>query len=660
MALKIAIIGANAQQNPLILKAKARGYETHTFAWHDGADIGRQTSDYFYPISATNREEILLKCREIGVEAVASIGSDVSAQAAAYVCEHMGLPGNGIHAVLTATNKLLTRKCFEGVGIPQPAYVEIGDAVPFEEIKRLRYPLIVKPSDRSGSRGVRIVESEQAFFGAINEARDLSFERKAIVEELIDGPIYSCECVSVGGVHHMIGYTKRETAFVGGKPREYKHTQPATLARSVLEKLKTEIPRALDALGITDGVSSAKFIIDCQYQLYFLEISPYMYGDYVGSDLVPLAYGVDLTGVVLDIATHAEVKLSPKESGILACVEFPYSPTDGTRGEAKISSCAVKEFGGCPALRLTCGAPYYAEGDHTVALNSEYAALRYALECLAPKRLHLPHYCAPYVAKIAAEMEIECVRYSIGPDFLPIAPTVQDTDAVLLVNYHGLCASSFAKLPFRRKIIDNSMAFYQPPILEKDTYNIYSCRKFFAVPDGAYLISESLDGSARIDLPTDRSYQRAAALLKSLELGESAAHKDAQTNEQELSKKFCRMSVLTEKMMAAIDYSAEREVREANFARLHERLGAHNLLPMRDLPTSVPQYYPFLAPSNIRADLLARKVFVPLMWRSTLSADFDGTAEKTLSLNLVCLPISPEYSQKDMEYLAELVISLIN
>ena len=66
---KIAIIGANSFQNPLILKAKEMGFETHVFAWQDGS-IGEKTADYFYPISIVEKEEILEKCREIQPEAL--------------------------------------------------------------------------------------------------------------------------------------------------------------------------------------------------------------------------------------------------------------------------------------------------------------------------------------------------------------------------------------------------------------------------------------------------------------------------------------------------------------------------------------------------------------------------------------------------------------
>ena len=55
---KVVIIGANSFQNPLILKAKQMGYETHVFAWKSG-DIGEKTADYFYPISITEKEKIL-------------------------------------------------------------------------------------------------------------------------------------------------------------------------------------------------------------------------------------------------------------------------------------------------------------------------------------------------------------------------------------------------------------------------------------------------------------------------------------------------------------------------------------------------------------------------------------------------------------------------
>ena len=91
---KIAIIGTSDQQNPLILRAKEKGLETHTFAWQTGGEIGETTSDFFYPISAENKESILEKCKELGINAIVSIASDIAARSTAFVANALGLPSN--------------------------------------------------------------------------------------------------------------------------------------------------------------------------------------------------------------------------------------------------------------------------------------------------------------------------------------------------------------------------------------------------------------------------------------------------------------------------------------------------------------------------------------------------------------------------------------
>ena len=66
---KLAIIGASEIQNPLILKAREMGIETHVFAWEAG-DVGETTADYFYPISIIEKDEILVQCQEIGIDGI--------------------------------------------------------------------------------------------------------------------------------------------------------------------------------------------------------------------------------------------------------------------------------------------------------------------------------------------------------------------------------------------------------------------------------------------------------------------------------------------------------------------------------------------------------------------------------------------------------------
>ena len=657
MAEKIAIIGANRQQAPLIKRAKELGYVTHAFAWEDGEAIGQNTADFFYTISVSNKEEILTKCREIGVSAVVSIGSDLAALSAAYVSEALGLGGNSYQVVRRATNKIETRRLFAENQISQPRFVEIGDTVCFDKLSQMKYPLIIKPSDRSGSRGIKVIRGEREFFSAINEARDLSFERRAVAEEYVAGKSYSAECVSLNGSHSIIAITERETDLVNGRPLEYCHTQPAIIPNSLNERLGRDIPKILNAIGIAQGVSSVEFIIGDTGELYYNEVAPYLCGDYIGTDLVPLSVGVDLTRAVLDIALGRECEISPTERGVLARVKFEYSKTDGSRSQPTVSTLPLKEFGGAPALRLYTRRQYYQDGGNTVALNSEYTAFWYALTLTGAERVHIPYYSASAFSRIAEQSGVECIYYHIGEDFLPVDLSPADKDAVLIVNYHSLCSDYIKGLDITWLIVDNSMAFYETPIMREGVYNIYSARKFFSVADGAYLISESITEQNRLSLERDVSYRRALTLLKSLELGESATYKDMQTVEQRLSSGRALMSVLTEKMLSAVDYTEERERRKRNFDLLHQRLGEYNSLNLKNISDDAPQFYPLLVNGDIRSHLISKKIFVPLMWRRTLTEEFSRLPEGRISAGLLCLPISAEYSEEDMEYIARTVIA---
>ena len=116
---KIVIIGANDFQKPLIQKAGQMGYETHVFAWREGA-VGAEDADYFYEISITEKEKILEKCREIKPDAVATIGSDLANITVQNLAEKLGLPGNSRECIRNTTNKAAMRQALSGAGIPVP------------------------------------------------------------------------------------------------------------------------------------------------------------------------------------------------------------------------------------------------------------------------------------------------------------------------------------------------------------------------------------------------------------------------------------------------------------------------------------------------------------------------------------------------------------
>lgn len=322
---KIVIIGANSFQNPLILKAKARGYETHVFAWKDGS-VGERTADYFYPVSIVERDAILEKCREIRPDAVASIGSDLAMLTVNYVAGALGLPCNSMECTEISTNKYAMRKAFRAAGVPVPGFLEADETTRPEDLKELSLPVIVKPTDRSGSRGITKVEEWGQLIPAIRASVDNSFEKKAIVEEYLTGPEYSCECISCQGTHHFLAVTQKYTT---GAPHfiETGHLEPAPLTREQIEAIQKAVFAGLDALKVENGASHTEFKLEGN-KVRIIEIGARMGGDCIGSDLVELSTGYDFVGMVLDVALGRKPSFKKVREPKTAYIHFIFTEKD--------------------------------------------------------------------------------------------------------------------------------------------------------------------------------------------------------------------------------------------------------------------------------------------------------------------------------------------
>lgn len=132
---KIAIIGAGKFQNPLILRAKELGYETHVFAWRCG-DIGEKTADYFYPISIVEKEKILGIFRVIEPVAVVSIASDLAVQTVNYLARQLGLNCNCKESDIITTNKYYMRRALKERGIETPNFIRVGEEYEICEVEK--------------------------------------------------------------------------------------------------------------------------------------------------------------------------------------------------------------------------------------------------------------------------------------------------------------------------------------------------------------------------------------------------------------------------------------------------------------------------------------------------------------------------------------------
>jgi len=299
MKKKLAIIGASYLQLPLVRKAKEMGVESICFAWEEGA-VCKDICDRFYPVSTVDKEEILRICREIKIDGITTIASDVAVLTVNYVAEQMGLIGNPDKYSQTATNKYLMRQCFMEHDVPSPKFCLTDGTIP-EIANTFRYPVIVKPTDRSGSRGVEKVDSKEELQAAIERACKESFQKKAVIEEFVEGREISVESISFEGQHHVLQITDKVTTeapfFV-----ELEHHQPSTLPDDIKDRVKAIVLNALDALHIRYGASHAELKITKDGDIRVIEIGARMGGDFIGSDLVRLSTGYDFLKGVIEVA----------------------------------------------------------------------------------------------------------------------------------------------------------------------------------------------------------------------------------------------------------------------------------------------------------------------------------------------------------------------
>ncbi len=323
---KIVIIGANDFQNPLIIKAKEMGYETHVFAWRDGS-IGEKTADFFYPISIVEKEQISEQCRKIKPDAIATIASDLANITVQYAASRLGLPTNSDQCIKITTNKFLMRKALKAGGVKTPLFTAASDVSEIKNLSDFTFPVIVKPTDRSGSRGITKVESPEQLQAAIEQAKSHSFEKLAIVEECINGPEYSCECISYNGIHTMLAITKKYTT---GSPHyiETGHLEPAPLTNKQYKEVQKTVFAALDALQIKQGASHTEFRISPEGEIGIIEAGSRMGGDCIGSHLVHLSTGMDFVKMVIEVASGLEPTLTPESPPQSAAIRFIFTQQD--------------------------------------------------------------------------------------------------------------------------------------------------------------------------------------------------------------------------------------------------------------------------------------------------------------------------------------------
>lgn len=295
------LLGGARHQVPAISAARRLGLRT-VLCDYLPDNPGQFFSDVFYRESTTDRERMLEIARKEGVGGVLSFGTDVAAPTAAYVCERLGLPTNPLAAVETLSEKHLFRDHLSAAGLPCPRHVRLSSDTPASEVLELvrdmRAPIVIKPTDSSGSKGVSVIDrvDEDSLERALTSARPFSRNGTLVLEEYIRSSfprVVGGDVFVVGGEVRFWGLMSclRDESLGGLVP--VGERWPSGLSAAQDAAVRGQVQALVTSLGIRFGEMNVEVILGEDGTPYFLELAARAGGNMIPVQLSDIS-GVDL------------------------------------------------------------------------------------------------------------------------------------------------------------------------------------------------------------------------------------------------------------------------------------------------------------------------------------------------------------------------------
>lgn len=306
---KILMLGGARQQIPAIVRAKELGYYAITCDYLPD-NPGHAYADEYHNVSTTDREGVLKLARELQVDGIVAYASDPSAPTAAYVAEKLGLPTSPFESVEILCNKDLFRAYLRDHGFATPGAVGCTSLADAEQaMTELRFPVMVKPVDSSGCKGVNRVDEPSQLADAVEEALSYSRKKRIIVEEFIKKAGYqiSGDIFSVDG--RLAFWSFGNELYSDRGVKEYValgEFWPSLMSAEIERKLCLELQRLITCLGMKTTAYNVEAIVDERGEVYLMEVGPRNGGSYI-PQLIELATGVDLVKYTLKGAVGDDV-----------------------------------------------------------------------------------------------------------------------------------------------------------------------------------------------------------------------------------------------------------------------------------------------------------------------------------------------------------------
>ena len=311
---KLMILGGDHFTIPVVKAAHEQGYYVITCDYLPD-NVAHKISDEFANFSTTDREGILAYAREKQIDGICTF-TDSGVVTTAYVQHHLGLPQIGpLESVEILQNKdrfraFLTKN---GFNVPQAkGFSSVEDAM--SEAYWYPWPVIVKPTDSAGSKGVTRVDRIEDLRAALEYAMQFSFSKHIIVEEFIEkkGCSSDSDCFSVDGQFKFISFSaQRFDEKAAGEYTPAAYSWPSTLGREAEKELSSELQRLISLLGMRTTVYNVETRVGTDNKPYIMEISPRGGGNRL-SEMMRYATGVDMITAAVRAAVGDSFEIEQK------------------------------------------------------------------------------------------------------------------------------------------------------------------------------------------------------------------------------------------------------------------------------------------------------------------------------------------------------------
>ena len=311
---KLLLLGGLRYLIPVIKEAKNLGYYTITCDYLP-ENIAHSYSDEYHNISITDREAVLALARSLQIDGILSFAVDPGVVTAAYVAEKMGLSGCPLKSVEILQNKGLFRAFLAKHNFTVPkakTFRTIFEAS--NEIDKFNLPVIVKPVDAAGSKGVSKVQAVEELHTAVKYAIKHSLSETFIIEEFIDanGNPSDSDCFSIDGKLEIVTFSNQYFNKDSNNPfTPSAYSWPSNISNINKNELKSELQRIVTLLGLKTSIYNIEVREGKDGKAYIMEMSPRGGGNRL-SEMLKYATNLNLIGYAIRGAMGENLQIPEK------------------------------------------------------------------------------------------------------------------------------------------------------------------------------------------------------------------------------------------------------------------------------------------------------------------------------------------------------------